>query len=169
VSNTKFGRKFEKTFAEKIGARATIGSGSLWFQKEDVIGKNWLFQCKATKNDYFVLRLEDINMLINNAKKTERSWGFVVEFGESGVLDKTAYVVLPFPYIEKVPPKFQAYTLGSGPMVKGKQIKLTRDDLDSDWMNNTFTTISFDKLEHVLFVMNEMDFVSAYGGSINGN
>lgn len=163
TSKTDFGRKFEKRFAKKMGGRPTIASGAFWHDKEDVKNTDWLFQTKATKGDSFILKKTDLVKLVNNAKKTERFWGFVVEFASCGALDRTAYVLLPFPYIGKLPPKFKNYTLGSTIKPKGKQCKLKRNELDDNWLTDTFTTVLFKGLDHVLVIMNELDFVSAYG------
>lgn len=173
TSKTDFGRKFEKRFAKKVGGRPTIASGALFFDKEDVKNTEWLFQTKATKGNSYILKRTDLTKLISNAKKTERFWGFVVEFESCKSLGNSAYVLIPISYISKLPPKFKVYTFGPTIVPKGKQCILRRDDLDTNWLDDIFTTIAFKGLDHTLVVMSELDFVRAYGevlcGSIRKN
>ena len=74
------GREFEKKWNKKTKSQGTIGSGNLWWDKEDGKNPNWLFQNKATKKSHYNLKLIDIQKLKINAEKTSRNWGFVVCF-----------------------------------------------------------------------------------------
>lgn len=90
-SKKKQGIDFEKRFAKITNSETIIGSGALWFAKGDVCDpiNFWLFQCKTTKNNKYVLNIQDIKSLIKQAQdKTDGSlnkdllWkpAFVVNF-----------------------------------------------------------------------------------------
>jgi hypothetical protein len=159
------GRDLERRLAKKVSGRTTIASGSLWFCKEDVEGggdfSNWLFQCKATDKYFFSLKVSDIKKLISNADKKKNIWGFAIEFSSSEALERAIYVILPVNLISKLPEKFKSYGVNV-PVIKNKQAKITREDLDDCWLNDKFYLIKFKDLDVGLFAMNELDFVSAF-------
>jgi len=159
------GRDFEKRMATKVSGKTTIASGALWFCKEDIEGggdfSNWLFQCKATDKDFFSLKISDIKKLISNADKKKNLWGFAVEFSSSEVLERSIYIILSVNLISKLPEKFNCYSLEPS-VVKNKQTKITREDLDNCWLNDKFYEIRFKDLKEDLFIMHELDFVSAF-------
>ena len=154
------GKALEKRIAKSIGGKRTIGSGNLWFDKEDVKNSEWLIQTKATDKEFYNLKSIDIKKLIVNSKKTHRKWAFVIEFNSSNILKRKIFVGIDVNEAEQI---LDADLMYGFEDVKGKQIKIKVEDMESNWLTGDFVLYSFkrDKID-ICFISDE-DFLGYIG------
>lgn len=167
----QIGRKFEKSWAKKTNSKVTIGSGNLWFQKEDCQNKNWLFQNKATDKDYYTLKKSDLEKLKNNANKISRKYAFVIEFNSSIYEERTCYVIIPEKLYEEAMGEEQLVPCDLDKIyeeILDKQIKLFKDKLDQRWLDDLRQLIISKKTkdsemyEGQFVILNEIDFLKIF-------
>jgi len=138
------GRDFEKKWCKLTGSKPTIASGAFWFSKEDTICDRFLYQCKATNANGYVLKYTDLKQLIKHSNKKGLDWAFVISFKK---YDKI-YVIV------------DAYTVNSSKEVcyiqaeKSKKIRL--DLLEELWIDDIQLGIEMKEIDCV--VMNFLDF-----------
>lgn len=77
----QMGRAFEKELAKKVGGRLQPASGALPFAKEDILEENYLIQAKATTKQSYILKLEDLETLRENALKIGKIPLLVLKIG----------------------------------------------------------------------------------------
>ena len=162
----KIGRNFEKRWAKKSSSKVTIGSGNLWFDKEDCKNSNWLFQTKATKKDVYSLNLNDIVKLKQNAKKTKRDWAFVIEFQAEHVIHSTCFVILPLRTLVLSPKTCVKYSVDMVKKPVNKQISLKREALDDSWLEDRLFAFKFRDNQEVLVAVQEVDFLRIFEKSL---
>lgn len=75
------GRKAEKKYAKKWGARTQPASGALPFNKEDLENDEYLIQLKTTGAKQFILKLKDLVILRTHAIKVGKKPLLVLEMG----------------------------------------------------------------------------------------
>jgi len=155
------GKSLEKRTAKKSKGKVTIGSGNIWFDKEDCKNEDWLFQCKATDKDKYTLKLLDIDKLIKNSKKTERNWAFVVEFNSGNVQERTCYIGTSYEILDEELAELFEYrdtVIENAVKTNGKQITLSKDEMDEKWLKDEWIDYVFEKQNLVLCFLNETDF-----------
>lgn len=74
------GRRAEVRTAKTVGGRLQPGSGNQWFAKGDLKTATHLIQVKATTAKSFILKLEDLDQIEQQAASVDREPQFVVEF-----------------------------------------------------------------------------------------
>lgn len=151
---TDIGRKFEGRWSKRVKGRTTLGSGNLWWDKEDVKCADWLFQNKATDNSYFVLKFSDLKKLEENAEKTKRKSAFVIEFNSGNIIERTCYVVLWLKDSKLQNLQFKE--------IKSKQIKLIKEELDQLWLSDENFAFVDKKSGGYYVIMNELDFLKEF-------
>lgn len=165
VRTRQIGKTFEKKWAKKTGSKVTIGSGNLWFDKEDCKNAKWIFQNKATTKDYYNLRLVDLIKLQTSASKTNRKWAFAIEFSCTVYEERTCFVVFPVKYLLTVlqKPVQECEYLGTFE----KQVKLRKETLENIWLSEKpIGLVMFNKFGELLLIMNELDFLKEFQGEL---
>ena len=76
------GRVFEKRFAKKVKGRVQPASGATPMYKEDVITDTHLIQVKTTTKQSYVLKLEDLETLRENALKVGKRPALFLHIGQ---------------------------------------------------------------------------------------
>lgn len=157
--SNKIGKSLEKRTAKRVGGKVTIGSGNLWFSKEDIISKSWLIQTKATDKDNYSLKLVDLMKVINNAAKTNRKWAFVVEFNSGDFLNRSCFVGVSNKEAEKV---IDMELMKDYIITNKKQVKLKREEMEDSWLEDEHIWVCFEKKGVDVFFFNELDFVKLF-------
>ena len=161
--SNKIGKSLERRVAKKVGGKVTIGSGNLPFDKEDV--KNgrsldgWLIQTKATDKDHYTLKLDDVMKVVNNAKKTQRRWAFVIEFHSGNDLERSCFYGISEEEAAKV---IDMELMKDYNITDKKQIKLTKEEFEDNWLEDEHIWINFKKKGIDIFFLNEIDFVKLF-------
>ena len=153
------GKSLEKRVAKKVGGNVTIGSGNLWFDKEDVKSKDWLIQTKATDKDFYTLKVSDINKVIVNARLTHRKWAFVVEFNSGDFLNRSCFIGISLDMADTV---LDAELSRDMIVVEGKQFKMKKEELEDNWLEDEFVAYFFKKDNVDIVFLNEQDFVKLF-------
>jgi hypothetical protein len=69
----------ESSLGKIVGGKATMASGALWFQKNDVVNERFLFECKTTEKCHYDLKEEDLLYLLKNAYSIYKIPCFVIQ------------------------------------------------------------------------------------------
>ncbi len=75
------GRRYEKKLAKKVGGRVQLASGALPFAKEDISTETHLIQVKSTTKNSYTLKLEDLEILRENAIKIGKRPALMLHIG----------------------------------------------------------------------------------------
>jgi len=165
------GKSLETRTAKKVKGKVTIGSGNLWFDKEDVKNSSWLFQTKATAKDKYSLKLVDINKLITNAKKTNRKWAFVVEFNSDDSQQRTCYIGTSYEILDEELGELFEYkkdVIINSIKTDKKQITLSKDEMNDNWLAHEYIAYIFEKQKLTLCFLGEIDFYKIVLGEEKG-
>lgn len=86
--------EIEKKIAEYLGFKRVAGSGSQWYDKEDLKNEKFLAQVKATETKKGSFEVDDICSLERNSIKSNKKPIFIIHFDREEVINST-WVSMP--------------------------------------------------------------------------